>query len=67
MQADLPHVLYLRDGKGGAKPKQAEVERAWKMQEEANRKARARRAERRRREGYTVAELFSGAAEEQNQ
>lgn len=63
MQADLPHVLYLRDGKGGAKPKQSEVDKAWKMQEEANRKAQERRAARQRKEGYTVAELFRGDAE----
>lgn len=63
MQADLPHVLYLRDGKGGRQPKQTDINDAWRLQEEANRKARERRAARQREEGYTVAELFRGDAE----
>ena len=63
MQADLPRVLYLRNDKGGAKPKQTDINDAWRLQEEANRKARERRAARQRKEGYTVAELFRGDAE----
>lgn len=63
MQADLPHTLYRHEGKGPKKPTRAAVDRAWKLQQEADRKARERRAARQRKEGYTVAELFRGDAE----
>lgn len=63
MQADLPHALYHLDRKGPKKPTQGAVDRAWKLQQEADRKARERRAARQRKEGYTVAELFRGDAE----
>lgn len=63
MQADLPHVIFTRSKKGPGTPKQSDVNDAWRLQEEANRKARERRAARQRKEGYTVAELFRGDAE----
>ena len=63
MQADLPHALYHHDRKGPKRPTRAAVDRAWKLQQEANRKAKERRAARQRKEGYTVAELFRGDAE----
>ena len=63
MQADLPHTLLHRDRKGLRKPTQAAIDRAWELQQEADRKARERRAARQRKEGYTVAELFRGDAE----
>lgn len=67
MQADLPHVLYTRDKPGektgDSRPDRRELERVWRMQEEANRRYRERQAARQRKEGYTVAELFRGDAE----
>ena len=63
MQADLPHALYHLDRKGPKKPTRSAVDRAWKLQQEDNRKAKERRAESQRKEGYTVAELFRGDAE----
>ena len=67
MQADLPHVLSPRasggDKKDGSEPDRKELERVWRMQEEANRRYEERKAARQRKEGYTVAELFRGDAE----
>lgn len=66
MQADLPHTLLHRDGKGpknSPKPDRKELEKVWRMQEEANRRYEERKAARQRKEGYTVAELFRGDAE----
>jgi hypothetical protein len=64
MQADLPHTLYLRDTKsGGAKKKRApkvnKDDNAFKLQQEAIRKAQAKREAKRRGEApYTMNELF---------
>lgn len=67
MQADLPHVLYTRTDEGakknGSEPDRKELEKVWRMQEEANRRYEERKAARQRKEGYTVAELFRGDAE----
>lgn len=69
MQSDLPHTLYLKDKKGTkaagnaaerAKGKTKASDAVLRLQEEANRKARERRA---RQEAenppVTIEELFS--------
>ena len=63
MQSDLPHTLYnydKRDGKKGRKPKRVNKDdRAFKLQEEAIRKAAARREAKRNGEApYSMNELF---------
>lgn len=65
MQSDLPHVLYTKRDKPGGKGKGGEPfrfnpnDRAIKMQEEAYRKALARREARERGDGtYNLDELF---------
>lgn len=49
--------------KDGSEPDRKELEKVWRMQEEANRRYEERKAARQRKEGYTVAELFRGDAE----
>lgn len=63
MQSDLPHTLYNYDkknGKKGHKPVRVNKDdRAFKLQEEAIRKAQAKREAKRRGEApYTMNELF---------
>ena len=55
MQADLPHTLYLKKGE----KKVDDNDPAFAMQKEAD----ARVKERREKEGYTINEIFAGAAD----
>jgi hypothetical protein len=61
MQSDLPHTLY-RTKKD--KNKVVVDDEAIRLQEEANRKAAARRAKNNEQQSYTIDELFAGAAEQ---
>lgn len=63
MQSDLPHTLY-RSRKD--KVTEEDVSEAERLQEEANRRARERRA-RHEEDSFTVEELFNGVAEEEHQ
>ena len=60
MQSDLPHTLYR-----SKKDKENVVvdDEAIRLQEEANRKAAARRAKNSEQQTYTINDLFAGAAE----
>ena len=60
MQADLPHTLYLQtDKKGNVIQKVNQNDKAFAMQEEANRRAAERRAAKARGEApYTMDEIF---------
>ena len=59
MQADLPHTLYLKTDKDGkVKQKVNNGDAAFAKQEEANRRARERRAQLRGDVPYTMEEIF---------
>lgn len=58
MQSDLPHTLYNHKDK----KKVVVDDEAIRLQEEANRRAEARRANNGQRQ-YTIDEIFAGAAE----
>ena len=65
MGADLPHTLYRRSKDGGRKSTQSDVDDATaKMKEAYERKQREKEAEREKRNGLTVEEIFGGALEE---
>lgn len=58
MQSDLPHTLYARESKdSSAEFKYNEHDRAIAAQEEANRRARERRGEKKME--YTMNEIFN--------
>lgn len=62
MQSDLPHTLYgqkAKGGEGGFNPN----DKAFALQEEADRRAEARRKARQAKEGFTVEEVFAGEAD----
>lgn len=74
MQSDQPHVLYDWDTskrkKGGKTDFKAKVkidrdDPVLQLQEEANKRARQRRLDKQRKEGYSIEELFNGEAEKQ--
>lgn len=58
--ADLPHVRYVRRKAGGGGAASAS-DGAFRLQEEANRRARERRM---RDGGLTVGELFAGKGQQ---
>lgn len=58
MQSDLPHTLYK---KKGTSPKVDENDDAFRLQEEANKRAAARH---KKNGEYTIEEVFAGAADE---
>lgn len=73
MQSDQPHVLYDWDyskRKGGKTDFKAKVkidrdDPVLRLQEEANKRAMQRKADRQHKEGYSIEELFNGDAERQ--
>lgn len=74
MMSDLPHTLYDFDkkgkgegGNGHNKPQKIDAsDKAFKLQEEANRRAAARRQRQsvETSEGYTLEQLFNGEADD---
>ena len=62
MQGDLPHTLYLKDKKNGARNSKATAD-VIRKQEEANARAIARRKAQQESQGYTVEEIFNGEAD----
>ena len=59
MQADLPHTLYYKTNKDGKVIKNVgRTDKAALLQEEANRKARERRAREAGTLPYTMEEIF---------
>lgn len=62
MQSDLPHTLYSHKAKDGDKSFNPN-DKAFALQAEADRRAEARRKARQESEGFTVEEVFAGAAD----
>lgn len=60
MQADLPHTLYYKTDKDGNPVRKVDTEdKAISKQEEANRRARERRAKARGEAPMTMSEIFN--------
>lgn len=65
MQSDLPHTLYNFKSKDEGHNVVTEIdEDAIRLNEESIRKMREKRRKRRQERGYTIDEIFNGAADE---
>lgn len=66
MMSDLPHTLYNFKSDNETEKKQpvSVDDDAIRLNEESMRKARARRKKRQQEQGYTIDEIFNGAADE---
>ena len=68
MMSDLPHTLYnfkSEDNKQKSDPAHVDVDDdAIRLNEESMLKSRARRKKHQQEQGYTIDEIFNGAADE---